>query len=100
MLSRKIRGISIVEMVNKGWGGAVVYPEEASLRKWAFKQRLEGRAGASHMERAFQKKEKSHMCFLRPHLLCSMFDGFQISEEGRVSKGECGQRRGRGGDRL
>ena len=58
MLSRKIRGVSIVEMGNKGWGGAVVYPEEASLRKWAFKQRLEGCAGASHMERAFQKKEK------------------------------------------
>ena len=33
MLSRKIRGVSIVEMGNKGWWGAVVYPEEASLRK-------------------------------------------------------------------
>ena len=41
------------------------------------------------MERAFQKKEKSHMCFLRPHLPCNMFDGFQKSEEGRVRKGEC-----------
>lgn len=35
MLSRRIRGVSIVEMGNKGGGagGVVVYPEEASLRK-------------------------------------------------------------------
>lgn len=41
------------------------------------------------MERTFQKKEKSHMYFLRPHLPCSMFDGFQKSKEGKVSEGEC-----------